>query len=310
MHDSCTNGAISSILLTDERWLPTFFNDFLQVCCIEKAYDIDYYNHKVQIYNTNLFDSARTPLPSNLIETNIHSIFDLVKYYISKDYYCYTYINADYFSKWESQGQDKYDREVVIYGFDDSESILYIMGMDAKNLFSFETISYKDFLTGWQNIINESLYILYIHPKESYTEDFDTVKFKNNLHDYIFSIRGDENRLYGIETFRNLETLLQDTFQHNNGLYLKMYVFLSNHKNLMLRRIGWLVDHGILNENEYAKYERVEHKAHDLLKTCQKYNECLEMDILHDVRQKLHDLLDDEYSTLQSIYQILRNQKI
>ncbi|APO47216.1 hypothetical protein BS614_26310 [Paenibacillus xylanexedens] len=205
-------------------------------------------------------------------ETFVELKIDLISFLttnLDKNFYIYLSVDTYYISAY-SNPTEHYAHDLFIYGYSITENIFYIADFFENGKYSFRSASFKEIENAFhsqypeKNVEFDSIQLLSLNSSKKYI--FDVPYFKKMIEDYLHS-----NKTF--DTYRLIDSYAFDhTFGMNvydvlteqlitrpsNASMIKALHVVSDHKKLMLKRIQYLYEHKIINdENLYYLFEKV-----------------------------------------------------
>lgn len=213
-----------------------------------------------------------------LIREFNNSTLNFLKTCIDQNNYIYTLLDIGCILK-----DRKFSHDVLIYGYDDLEEVMYVADFIFKGKYSFEKVPYLAIINAYDNITDENDWlfgtggVMLISVNNVFTYKFDTKLVKDTLIEYLESTQSmDKYRLYN-NPFAGEKYGLQVydmaiNFCHNvqNGKQKPDFRALHNiydHKVLMLNRLQYMQEHGYLSncEDVVDKYSKLREQMHTVV---------------------------------------------
>lgn len=268
----------------DDSFQDWFYTNFIQLHCSK---DLDfYYDVKLNYYVRGFLDyryNMSNPwieqfyLQRDYIDVN-GGIFNFIRYNLNHNKYISLHLNEKYVpEKWAFNNTD-FEHESLVYGIDDKNEILYLMGFNMTQSFEPYTISYTDFVLAYDNTIDniKITTMSFKIPDLGFT--LQASRILTFLNEYLSGINStyrdnliyDEiDRIFGFKIYDVL-------FDRVDKLKDKKIVYLiCEHKSIMKERVVYLYMRNIISDIMYEKlYDMaviVEDIAQVLLLLCIKY---------------------------------------
>ena len=197
---------------------------------------------------------------------------------MKKNKYLSLHLNEKYVpDKWAYNITD-FEHESLIYGIDDENKQLHLMGFNKNQTFEPYSLSYNDFSLAYKNVFcNKDLVMLSFKiPDLAYT--LDTKRIVDFLNEYLLGINS---------TYR--ETLMYDEMNWVFGIKVydvmvdnvtklkdkKISYLLSEHKSIMKERVRYLYSRNKLNRIDFEELfemaANIEELSQILLMMCIKF---------------------------------------
>lgn len=194
------------------------------------------------------------------------NILNFIKECIDSNCYLYTYID-EYYTR--LQGKYHFVHDIFIYGYDEEDQKILVIGFDSKMNFTNYGVDFDQFKTAFDNGVQMAKltdqwkganYCLVIEPKleEDYRHKFEMDNFLTALSDYLnstnkngrknphdtnYAIYQGENNVYGINTYDKLIECIRHDLECSSGderLDFRPFHVFYEHKRQMRKRMEFL----------------------------------------------------------------------
>lgn len=253
-----------------EHW---FYSNYIQLHCSEHLDDymdvpLTFYSAVNKEFRYLLKNPwiEQDPVKWNVLKKYVN-ILDFVKDLIDNQYYIELHLDEFYIEKRQAYQKYHNPHGNMIYGYDQDEKKLYLLGYDENRVFYKSTVSYKAFVQAFENVPEEVLDMFTmkrLFPCIEYKMQKDVVK--KYLQEYLdgtdSSYRDDLlsnqlGRLYGVNIYTALTNNVDKLDDYRN-IFL-----LVEHKKIMKDRVAFMNRIGMLTNEQY---EKLDIKATEILK--------------------------------------------
>lgn len=179
------------------------------------------------------------------------SFDDIVSRIDSGSYLFFNNINENYIKNARYEGTD-FRHNLLVWGYDRNENTINVMGYDKSNQMALYTTPFESLKMACNSVFGKTE-MFSIRIKENIEEKIELIKIKDELECYLEGCPSDNggypSDLYGINAVYCLKHYLKCI---EKGTYdkekfdLKMFKFISDHKNIMSIRMRVL---STINEN-------------------------------------------------------------
>lgn len=321
LHGYSFYGGLFSILPNNKNIMPWVYSNFIQLKYLVEV-DLVFFDRYRSLLDGCPFFNHYVLKKSEIFEEGNQSLIKILKDKIDNGAYCFIYIDRYYvpfYKMWYKQRH--LNHEMLIYGYDDEkEEFLCADNADNGN-YEYFTCTFSELRDGyWYNgNIDPTFFSIHyiqniIIPEEPYMFNYGQVK--SSLKDYYYSksmLNESEEVIKSIFGF-NVHNLVLENQKYTIKKYESKFYFnlrqmyiLTDHKELMRRRLIFLKEQGYLLNDEFEKkYEYLAHKYKILLSMCIKYNITNKKDILDRYFELFQNLIDYERNVLGDIINNLR----
>ncbi len=317
---------ILSILASDDRYLPWFRSNYIQLRFNRDLGDwkhTDYFN----FYN---YDFVVDPIPG--LETNriprdllTVTVPDALQFLIeSLDLGCYLYLFTDQYYNPEHPyyRQAHFVHDMFLYGYDREAELFYSRGFDRQNSFRDYTISFADLASSYRFAEPEYPWQKYVYMLRRRDDDqpypFNAALAADLLEEYLESVdssyrlamsRPSPNFVYGMETYGSLQAMLNRMWEEEHADIRPFHV-LWEHKKCMLDRIAYMEERGDLPKEDglSAAYAKIEESAQSMRYQMMKYGFTRQESDLSKIGRRLSEMADTERILLGKVLGRLREK--
>lgn len=209
-------------------------------------------------------------IPLYMLSKTNNSICNFLVNCIDNEEYIWLPVNRSYIKKYQSQGF----HVQFIYGYDLDNQIFYC-GDNYKGKYSFEKIPFSEIELAVKNVTDqadldlgtEGITLLKFYYLEKWNEKFSRYAFNkakviNDIKEYLlFDNYGMGYRLnkfysFGIECYDSLINYWKDSYENFNDkkhIDLRALCSFLDHKNIMVKRMEFMIEKGILNDKTFIE---------------------------------------------------------
>ncbi len=254
------------IILSDKRFIPWFYEHFIQICLrinklgifFEKNYaTIDYLENKLLFsdiaYISNFGYKASESICLNGIDYIINKI--------NSGYYITIFLDEFYISSKEVYNAKHYVHQSLIYGYNSEEKTFFSIGLNKFNVLTKLKLKFEEFNEAFINarfyykysaLWSEHIAIQLFKLKEFYQyPEFHLEIFNKKLKDYIYS-RGSiknvhnynkgEKFIYGFKIYNKLKLYLKYLKKNINKIDYRAFHILYEQKNAIYGRLQYIAN--------------------------------------------------------------------
>lgn len=261
----------------DEKYLPWFLSNFIQLSSHPEGSRIklDFFQQWITWvpYYSPFLD---VQIINKDIIGKLNAISFIVNC-IDSGYYVHLKVNHKYLSasslKWYNRTD--YAHEVLIYGYNTKTQALEIAD-NFGGKYKFAWCTFEEFEQAYSNppIYNKENYekVLLFKPKEDVKFQFDLLKVKDSLEDFLASrdtrMRDDQssswakNLTLGVAVYDKIIEYLFLLIENKVSIDVRLFHVLWEHKKCMIDRIKYMETLGIIRNPDIAKtYQEIERTA-------------------------------------------------
>lgn len=298
------------------EWL---FSNYIQLVGnnFSNTVNIDFFPRGEAFFTCPLFLSQK--MDRSFIAALQLDPLDLVKLCINNDSYIYLVLNLS-----DILNHQHLYHDLLIYGYDDTNQEIYLAEFLFKNQYSFETISYKQFVNAY----------LSLPPEQDFMNDwrggFQLVKISPSFPAYYFDIyhvkeslieylNGSEtadryrwfkqpyaNEVYGL----NVYDLLIDLC-HEKKFDYRPFGVLKDHHTLMIKRLHYMEEKAYIKDCQaiIEEYKKITHLLHIIVNKEIKYSFKPNPIYLEDIIVQLQKIKSTDAELVKKIIDKITGEK-
>lgn len=316
----------SIILARNDTIMPFLFNQYIQL--VYRPYKrfideerLDYYFKWTDNFNDNLqYFDYEINYKDTLLINNI-SIVDYVRNMIKLAYYCILPVNEYHIPKKHIYHRGYFFHDLMVYGFDDSSEMFYILGYTYQNIYSATQASYSELENSFLDTKENGILTSVKTKEHIYTLDLRIIT--KLLEEYYLSINTYEkyrisniwcldeyykNAKYGLDAVKSLKSFLDNVANGSFDPDKRVLYLLHEHKNFMLLRLKYLQDYNILKgiDNIIEEYSSVEKNALVAMKLFLKFYIKNDKEDIGKIKKYIDRIIESEESLLPLILEKLK----
>lgn len=304
-----------------KSFMPCFFGDFDNRRIVNTVSDCIFLNREINPF-LNIFE-----IPISIINSTGIDYVDLIKTSLDMSMYVYAYCDVSKIEEYKLS--DSTAHEVFIFGYDDaSNEFEYADFPNSKqNKYTFSTCSYSEIkraLDGVKDLfipIVKSIALIQFVPEGPFVLDYKYIQ--ESISDYLYP---DAEKLFRlgryIDTFVNTGEFSwvtkpymgTGTYEYfadipkritSNGIDLRLYHAMCEHKRMMIERIFYLVNGGYIDnkwQSEINEYRELSHRMIRVRNKIIKFNLTGKEHILDSVPEEISRIQRDEELLLKVIF--------
>ncbi|MGG4340446.1 hypothetical protein [Paenibacillus lautus] len=251
-----------------------------------------------------------------------NDISQFVRDALLQGYYVSLMVDQFYIPASSAFNKKHRNHELFIYGFDDTTEIFLISdnfqnGKYTKGSCSFTDLnnSYID-LSKTTDLGQELVYLLSFNKYGKFEINIEVLK--ELLSDYLCSVNSSQKNnllnqplkkdwIYGLRCYDHIVTYLNNVKTTENYLDVRPFYVQKNHKSMMIKRLLYLSEIGILNddENYITQYINIEKISAIVVNLTLKYNITKDKNILNRIAENLGKMSRGESEILPKILKSL-----
>jgi hypothetical protein len=310
---------LSIIPDTDPNFDEWFYSNYIQLVCNPgplgagelNFYEAFVWNHKYPHFQ--VISLRRANLPMFRMES-----VDFVKSVVSHNYYVHLYVN-EYHLPLQFHNQKEVIRDILIFGFDDAEQELYVMGYTKDQTYGQAKIKYSDFSRSFQSISEDmadwaqDLYLYkqrfdipYCFSLENVAELIEDYLQSNDTSRKFKGITNKQDYIYGKNAVNTYIQSLR-TAKQNYRNPAALYIFWE-HKKIMKQRIQFLIERypseSAKLEQVNSDYETIVIRAERVRLGIMKFNITCDYRIISSIADELEAIIEEETELLGSLLEI------
>ncbi|SDD05550.1 hypothetical protein SAMN02799630_01967 [Paenibacillus sp. UNCCL117] len=214
------------------------------------------------------YDYACNPLLSvqrmdrDLFPLFHRGIVDFVKDCIGQGYSVYLNLNEYHVPSRMHYGVRNYSHDVLVYGYDEEQSIFDLLGYNERLMFGSSAISFTEFEQAYASLDTfpntcRQIFLYRLNERASYSFNIDLVV--ESLEDYLYSrntalkyrllAEPEDDLIFGLDSYPILQQFVEAQSSNTNPWVDMRYLhMLWEHKHLMVSRIAYMTKRGFLAE--------------------------------------------------------------
>lgn len=266
-----------SVSFVNDEFVPWFYSHFIQLRCRKNYLEpfklsppqlrLNFIGHTFFENYPNLDIIAIDKDEYRSIRT---CIIDYLEKCIEKGFYVKTNWDEYYIFDRKSHQKNHFDHDVLVYGFDNKEEVIYTLGYNSHMQYGTSKIPYKVFEqahTGTKMILLKN--------KRDWKSSFDlecTVdllcQYINSQDSSIIDNNSDESDhqfAYGMNTYQYITKYLESVINGEIWSDIRVLYILWEHKKCMLSRLQYMQAFYDAAKHTMVAYSEVEKKAQILL---------------------------------------------
>lgn len=318
-------GFLTSIIRRKDTSYDWIINSFVQT----SAYLHEEKDNEVRIsylpagkhhYAVNRFDFCPFISKYCINTEMVDNLYCFVKKMIIQNYYVSLYVDQFFRLGDEEAYYGKMVHPLFIYGYDDYTKKIY--SLDNFNNFKFDKkeLDVDTLLKGYALVKKNKpfLYRIYMYMVNDKNYVFDIKYLINQMEDYrngedstSYAGRYKDNKVYGISCYMVLlDYLVKVKEKDFHYIDLRSFAFIIEHKELMLKRVHYLVKRGFINVTREDELCNMLYTVIDYGKTAlnlaMKYNFNHKMEIVDKIQDKIRKIIGMEEIFFEDIICILK----
>ena len=274
-------------------------------------------------YELRSIDSCKWILTQKIhrdvIDGKWESIINFIIDSINSNNYVHTNINYFYVPLGPIYNKVHYNHDILIFGYDLDEKVLYVSDFFDMGKYSYEKISFLDFGRAYSSYsIAENMDYLYsmvclykINLKCDYV--FSLENISNSISSYLYSSipeywnnYNSDNRkdiVFGMEIYTTLKSYITRVKSScDSDIDIRPFYMLYDHKKIMVLRVKYLYEHEYYknyNNQNIIGLTKIESQTKNVVYLLIKYNISKNNNILDKVINMLNNLENDEKNILK-----------
>ncbi|MCL2261933.1 MAG: hypothetical protein FWC08_01780 [Defluviitaleaceae bacterium] len=214
--------------------------------------------------------------PCFILSECFESVLNILKSYISNGYYLWCHLNEFYVPNRSSYGVSNRSHQNLIYGYNEQNMQLNISGYASNRKYKQSLISYEEFKLSLNHMhfnqySNNNNISIGCFKHNGNVPQFNMKKFVNELHQYYYGGSVEGKKFFGMSAYKHLKQHVKDSLHKN--INLRYIHLLNEHKQLMHKKIQYLIDINALTKNDYLQeFILLSNKTSTILSLCIKNN--------------------------------------
>jgi hypothetical protein len=312
-----------SILSNYECTYPWIYSNYIQLYINE-----DYKNNWGDFYFPFPYELRPSDTCKWIFTQKIHrdvvnckweSIINFIIECINSNNYVHTMINFFYVALSSRYNKVHLNHDILIFGFDLNEEVLYVSDFFGVGKYSYEKISFLDFSRAYssyslsknQDYLNGMVYLYKFNAKSDY--QFSIKNISNSIKSYLYSSIPEywdcynrdnrEDIVFGMEIYTTLKNYIaKKRSSRESDIDIRPFYMLYDHKKIMLLRLKYLYGHNYYknyNSENIIGITEIETQASDVVNLLIKYNVSKNNIILDKVVNILNNIEKNEKNILE-----------
>ncbi len=307
----------------EDRFKDWYYSNFIQLHCskdLTEYYDVklNYYLPAFLNYRHNMSNPwlEQFYVPGRYVDET-SGILELIRFCLKNNKYLSLHLNEKNVpGKWAYERKD-FEHRSLVYGIDDEERQLYLMGYNKTQTFEPYTLSYDDFCLAYKNVReNKELVILaYQIPEVPFTLnkeriiDFLSEYLSGTNSTYRDSLIYDEiDWVFGVNIY---DTLADNAEKLRDK---KITYLVSEHKKLMKERIRYLFDCNVLEKKEFDELDEmavnIEEMSQLLLLLCIKFKMTSKEKYIEMIRNHLSEMKKADMDFITKFIEYMKSGQV
>jgi len=241
----------SIIFSENEKYLPYLLSNYVQIMFYNQPpYTwLNYFGDNWMLGNDGLIVNNTINIPNFIMDKNVFDIVRIVRLCLDNGYYVYGPYNEFYIPGKQAYLKKYYPNDYILYGYDDEAKEFLSAGFVNETYIPFR-ISYAAYKNALKIEGQQHEYINYLQFNPNIDLTFDKTGLKKRLYDYLNSIDPyNLNNIMGLEAIRHLSLYIQEKTILHEELELRLLYVIREHKQLMLRRLEYMMEKGYLPQD-------------------------------------------------------------
>lgn len=249
-------------------------------------------------------------------------------------------VDEYYLSNSNVYNKEHFIHETLIYGYDQEQKVINVVGYDQNDTFSKFTYKMEEFVEAFNAAINNAPYYLvdalhllkirhffcdYVFSYDNFVNELE--KYVYSIPDYkkkYFSLASEDVTTYGNSVYDEMIECLDkkiNNITNNNVLYLCFH-FMYEHKAMLLERLKYIQQKYVFDEKYDTRVEKYEKivansnllRLNFLKKAWRESNfenrmEVNDIDYLKKIKNEVFNIQEEEKDLLIEICNVLKNNK-
>lgn len=208
----------------------------------------------------NILFRQRVDMFSDTWNASVLDPVILFKRMIDMDCYVSGYYNEEYIPGKKSYNKRYFKHDFLLIGYDNFEKCFYSAGYLADGNFQGFTISYDNMMSSLNSLVPCKWTFDFWKYNDDANFFLDLNRLIQGLSDYVCSSTSIKisniNRLFGMNAISELSSCFINSIEKNEGIDFRYTRTLMEHKYLMMLRIKYLIENGLLSE-EYLHQAKI-----------------------------------------------------
>ncbi|GGH72249.1 hypothetical protein GCM10008014_58430 [Paenibacillus silvae] len=329
IHGYLCNAYPLSIALQNSNSEAWFLSNYIQVVCAGNFPEGKFFT----FYNSYFeWDSIFLGCPF-INYQKIH--YQLIKKYngelisficdaIEKNNYVYLYVDEYYISHKSAFNKYSLPHEMLIFGYNRTESTFNVLGYDANTVFGKYEVSFDELTIAYQMCDKSTKnreYLYLLESNEDFNYQFDTQLVIQTLREYRYSINTslhfrainppNDWWIYGMAAYTHFVKYIRSMMESLEGVIdIRIFHTLWEHKRMMVLRINYIQKRNILiNSDDILKqYTYIQDSSLILMRMVMKYNLINDKKTLEKIEKKILEIESLETQALDNLIKRLESR--
>ncbi|WP_199924948.1 hypothetical protein [Paenibacillus sp. IHBB 10380] len=296
------------ILATGDEYYPWFVSNFIQLQAFNDVQEqgiaeLRFFDADHPYCFDEVLDVENTIIKANDVEQQIIEA-------IVQNRYVYTYVDKYEVSDNPFTGKKHVTQEILIYGYNLTERVFYILGFNKSRLFAYSTVKFDEVTNGIIHAQNKEFYLL--KQKSGVRHEFDLSHVIQLTEDYLQSSSSPRHKrisssihlTYGLNVYSSLIESLNCMHMKEGALVTNIAYLhiLWEHKKMMLMRLDYMSSHQMLSADGstaiWEQCKQIETEVYGLRSKILKYEIVQNDKLIHQIKQSLHQMVSKEREML------------
>lgn len=248
------------------------------------------------------------------------SIIDFVIDCVNSNNYVHTMINYFYLPVSDRYNRKNLNHDILIYGYDLEEDILYVSDFFKNGVYNNEKISFSDFSLAYakydqainNDYLNEMIYLYKLNKQYDYK--FNIKNITNSIKDYLtcnipeywnnYNADNKEAIVFGMDIYSTLRNYINIVISKEESYFdIRPFYLLYDHKKMMYLRLKFMNKQGYFLKIDYNQnivcINEIMVMAKTLVNLITKYNYSRKITLKDRMIELLSDIEKKEYYVLK-----------
>ena len=305
--------------------VPWIYGKYINCCCKKKSFTHCIGAHGRFFTKENAMLMQKFKFDKSIFEEGLVNFIEFAKDILNHQWYLMGDFDEYYIKDKEAYNRYHFRHWAFIYGYNEIEKIFYSIGYTKGGKYRKYSMSYDEFLKAInvtfsnekelyvkKNIDRIEFYAVKINP--DYRFDFNLCDVYIGIRDYLHSTDSYENDMekkYGIECEKKYAEYILNFNDTSGEVDIRFSRLFMELKNIMVRRLKYLVDIGIVSSDLLYRYEAISKNQETVHMLCIKYNITHDSILLSKIANIIKDIINMEQDVLSQInnqiYKTLKN---
>ncbi|MDD2362495.1 MAG: hypothetical protein PHH84_06000 [Oscillospiraceae bacterium] len=301
------------ILFTNTSYQNGFFNKYIQIVRDHDLYGsncmIDYYIDKWYYYPKGPF-RPNVCYFEDIEKEDIQYVkkyFDMhrmIEDMIDQGKYIYGYYNEYYIKGKSSYLKRYFEHDYILYGYNRKDKKYLSIGYNDNQIYQEFEIDYDDFENAFYSMKTRNQ-IKFLTNDVDFQYTLDIERLKDSLSMYINSQNpggfDDKVARYGLNVWETIDEVIEVT-RATGALDLRKFKVFQEHKEIMQKRIFYLIKCGYLNSDEWMNtYQSLIESGKIVFNLALKYTISPSKSLLDKISFQIHSTIKPEREFLSKL---------